>query len=314
MEQIFETTDTFEFNKLTLGKPTTIAGGFFFIRYLINNGPLYVQPPKCCIKQIQSKSKKMYCDIVFKPEDEPFLQWIENLENRSQKIIYENREKWFENPLELEEIESSFTSPIKSIKSGKSYVVRTKIPTESLKIYDEDENDIAIESISENMGVMVILEIQGIRCSSSSFQIDIQLKQMMVLKESNLFNRCVFKKKEPESLGKPNPPEIPETPEPHKLPEKEMESEDSNDPVVLENLTTLDELCEVDIDIDENPSEPVVAIKDRKEMYYKMYDEARKKAKVARDLALSAYLEANQIKNKYMLDDLSSSSDEDEEN
>ena len=46
-------------------------------------------------------------------------------------------------------------------------------------------------------------------------------------------------------------------------------------------------------------------------MYYKMYEEARQKAKVARDLALSAYLEANRIKNKYMLDDvLDSSSDE----
>ena len=47
-------------------------------------------------------------------------------------------------------------------------------------------------------------------------------------------------------------------------------------------------------------------------MYYKMYDEARKKARVARDLAVSAYLEAKHIKNTYMLDDLMSSSDEDE--
>jgi hypothetical protein len=38
-----------------------------------------------------------------------------------------------------------------------------------------------------------------------------------------------------------------------------------------------------------------------------MYREARRKAKVAKDLALSAYLEAKEIKNKYMLDDLSDS-------
>jgi hypothetical protein len=49
-------------------------------------------------------------------------------------------------------------------------------------------------------------------------------------------------------------------------------------------------------------------------MYYKMYQEARQKAKIARDLALSSYLEAKQIKNKYMLDDiLDSSSDESDE-
>jgi hypothetical protein len=43
-----------------------------------------------------------------------------------------------------------------------------------------------------------------------------------------------------------------------------------------------------------------------------MYEEARQKAKVARDLALSAYLEAQQIKNKYMLDDVLDSSSSDE--
>ena len=35
-----------------------------------------------------------------------------------------------------------------------------------------------------------------------------------------------------------------------------------------------------------------------------MYKEAKKKAKIARDLALSAYLEAKRIKNTYMLEDL----------
>jgi hypothetical protein len=35
-----------------------------------------------------------------------------------------------------------------------------------------------------------------------------------------------------------------------------------------------------------------------------MYKEAMKKAKIAKDLALSSYLEAKRIKNIYMLDDL----------
>ncbi len=43
-----------------------------------------------------------------------------------------------------------------------------------------------------------------------------------------------------------------------------------------------------------------------------MYREARRKAKYARDLALASYLEAKNIKNKYMLDDIDDS-DESEE-
>jgi hypothetical protein len=42
-----------------------------------------------------------------------------------------------------------------------------------------------------------------------------------------------------------------------------------------------------------------------------MYREARRKAKKARDLALSSYLEAKRIKNTYMLNDIEDSDDSD---
>jgi len=68
------------------------------------------------------------------------------------------------------------------------------------------------------------------------------------------------------------------------------------------------DLCEVDIHLDEVPENETISLKERKELYYKIYQEARQKAKVARDLALSSYLEAKQIKNQYMLDDILNSS------
>ena len=42
-----------------------------------------------------------------------------------------------------------------------------------------------------------------------------------------------------------------------------------------------------------------------------MYREARRKAKIARNLALSSYLEAKRIKNTYMLDNMKDSDDSD---
>ena len=44
-----------------------------------------------------------------------------------------------------------------------------------------------------------------------------------------------------------------------------------------------------------------------------MYREALKKAKIAKELALTSYLEAKHIKNTYMLTDLSDESDLDED-
>ena len=55
-----------------------------------------------------------------------------------------------------------------------------------------------------------------------------------------------------------------------------------------------------------------VQIKRRNEIYYEIYKEAKRKAKIARDLALSSYLEAKHIKNTYLLED-TDDSDFDEE-
>jgi len=362
---IYETNDEFPFSKLILCKPisTGQGAGNFFIRYSLNEQPLYIQPPKCYIKQIHTRTgKKMYTDLVFQQENEPFIQWMENLENHTQQILYDHRQQWFQTDLEKEDIEQSFTSPMKIYKSGKEYIIRANIQTQSgkskLKIYNEDEITVPIEQIVENTNVMVILEVQGVRSTARNFQIDIEIKQMMVLKQEEIFNSCILKKKskEPEPLVKKEAGPIPPFTTIHEpllgfeeqmLPINDTGSFDSSplihvqpstDPEVIEHMmdtvddenitcskTTNDtefserntendcmdypsDLCEVDIHLDEVPENETISLKERKELYYKIYQEARQKAKVARDLALSSYLEAKQIKNQYMLDDILNSS------
>jgi hypothetical protein len=324
---IHETNDSFPFSNLTLCKPVASTGGGFFIRYAFKEQPLYIQPPKCYIKQIHTKTgKKMYCDLVFQQENEAFLRWMEHLESQTQQHLYDNRLQWFQTDLEKEDIEQSFASPVKIYKSGKEYIVRTNIPSRAgnsiLKIYDEDEKTVPLEDIVENTKVMVILEIQGVRSSSKSFQVDIEVKQMMVMKPEEIFNTCIFKKKAdapaaPQTFTEATEPFVPELPVPndkHSVPEADYpvpEAELEIEEPPLEEFET-DSLCEVELDLDEKAD--TVALKERKELYYQMYEEARQKAKVARDLALSAYLEANQIKNKYMLDDVLDSSSDDSDN
>ena len=377
MEQIYETNKKFPFDDLMLSKPTTISGGSFFIKFSVNGSPLYIQPPKCNIKHPSQKgSKRTHCDFVFSQENDEFIQWMEDLENRTQQKIFQNKETWFETSLEMEDIENSFVSPMKSYKSGKYYIVRTNLPNRLgkmvLKIYDEDENDILLENIDETGNVMTILEIQGIRCSARSFQIDIELKQMMVLRPVNIFEKCVFKTSGNINIVKskslPSGPLItddtntegpdtntegPDTntegpntntegPDTNtEEPDTNTEGPDTNtegptfsdsfieesSPVILNNeiesldlITKIsnetieiptDELCEVEFNLEELQENDTFNIKDRKDVYYEMYREARKKAKLAKDLAMSAYLEADRIKNTYMLDDIDDSDDSD---
>ena len=62
------------------------------------------------------------------------------------------------------------------------------------------------------------------------------------------------------------------------------------------------ELCEVEIPLDTIPEEDeIMQLKDRNAVYYEMYREAKRKAQIARDLAVASYLEAKRIKNTYDL-------------
>jgi len=368
MENIYNPNDKFDFEKLHLTKPTAIAGGNYFIRFLLNDEHLYIQPPKCSLKQgIVKAGKRMYADLMFTNENDQFIRWMENLENYCQQYIYKNREQWFDGEIEMHDIENYFTSPLKLYKSGKYYIARINITTalgkSLVKIYDENENEIEIENINENMNVMTILEIQGIKCSARSFQIDIELKQMMVLKPVNLFEKCLFSLKksiahedeavssivpiandnesvhdnkrneETSSLSLVNSNDGIKEVQTEELRETEIiienkaETNINNDnedmvihPIIQEKLTEeipkkdikrTDGLEEIEFTLEELPPEEIVQIKNKNEVYYEMYREARRKAKIARNLALSSYLEAKRIKNTYMLDNMKDSDDSD---
>lgn len=334
METIYEPDAKFPFDKLVLAPPTVIAGGNYFIKYLANKSPLYIQPPKCRtrggIHSTVKSGKRIHCDLMFSNENEEFIRWIEDLETYTCKYIYEHREKWFESEMDMHDIENYFSSPLKIYKSGKFYLARTNIGTRlgkmSLKIYDENEEDVDPASINDNTDVITILEFQGIKCSARSFQIEIEMKQMMTVKPSNLFDSCLLgRKRENETLDTHVQEKDMEEAQENEIEKEELsESYQATNPnkeeVIEETLDTppnsinhsLDNF-EVELYLDEVPETETIQIKARNEVYYEMYREAKRKAKIAKDAALSAYLEARQIKNTYMLDDIDDSDEEENE-
>ena len=143
MNAINEPNDNFPFDKLALTSPIAMSGGNHFMKFLLNDKPVYIQPPNCKLKQgIIKTGKRSYCDLMFTNENEKFIRWMENLEMFSRKYIYSHRAKWFETDLEEHDIENSFTSSLKIFISGKYYISRINVQTilgkTTLKIYDEN--------------------------------------------------------------------------------------------------------------------------------------------------------------------------------
>ena len=339
MPTLITPNDDFTFSDVTLSSPIIMSGGTHFIKYNIKGEPMYIQPPKAIVKQSIVKSqKRMYCDLLFTNEHEDFLSWIENLEEHSKKYIFNQREKWFETDLEESDIDNTFTSILKPYKSGKYYILRVYIPVHlgniSLKIYDENENTVQIEDIKENQGVMCALDFKGIKCSPRNFQVDIELKQILLMEDEKIFDTCILKKNEtmkPLEKKANLEMDISENDNLKSLEENE-ESDESISINEIQDEETQDEATEnrelptedpiileeslvpvvFDFNSESINNDETVSIKKPNAIYYEMYKEALKKAKMAKELALSSYLEAKNIKNTYMLDDLDDSDLEEE--
>jgi ribosomal 50S subunit-recycling heat shock protein len=345
MQHIFEATKDFPLDNLVLATPIVISSGIYFIKYLLNNEAVYIQTPKCITRQgIMKGGKKMYCDLLFTNENDSFIKWIEELENYSFSYIYKCRERWFDIELELDDISNSFISILKIFKSGKYYVLRTTVPGNAddclLNLYDESENPVDHSMLSELTNVIPILEFKGIKCTSRNFQVEIEIKQMMIIKPTVMFEKCVIRNIEP--LG--NVQKVKNENSNHTMVKSNNENSEIDDDVGIdnENVKSSDEvkkddeieivqdnsrsseykvktddkhvpqqsngdLLEVDLEID---SDEIITLTTRNEVYYKIYQEAVNKAKEAKKEAIKSYLEAKQIKNLYMLDDITDNNEE----
>jgi hypothetical protein len=335
MDNIIEPTIDFDFSKLYLATPTSITGGAYFTRIILNNKPLYIQTPKSLTKQGFVKSgKKIYTDLMFDNNESILINWFENLEAKCQELIHEKGNEWFESQLDKNDIESAFTSTIKLFKSGKFYLLRVNVKP-NVKIYNDLDEIISFENINNDSNIISILEVQGIKFTSRNFQIDIELKQSMIVSPDPFMEECFIKKpllnnkkysleEKKVNFEKTNNKNFFEN-EKDNIEEKEnrKDSVEENDLFnntnfiensisIIDEEKDLNELKEFDFNNIEEDLAPLTLQKPN-EVYYKIYKAAREKAKQAKKEAILAYLEVKNIKKTYMLNDLDES-DSDLEN
>ena len=115
---------------------------------------------------------------------------------------------------------------------------------------------------------------------------------------------------EPEQKIKINPDPQPEqeqeqeikiTQEPEPEPEIKIKINQAPAPAPKE----FDDICEIDINAIQDLE--TMTLKKPDEIYYKIYKEAKKKAKQAKTTALIAFMEAKNIKKTYLLNDIEDS-------
>ena len=252
-------------------------------------------------------------------------------------------------------------------------------------IFDENNNALKVDDMQPDTTFITIIEFEGIKFTSKSFQFEMNARQILIVNEKPLFNSCLIKpKKNDESNEKVNVNTTDQSVAStdastdadadahaavvnehandciitdnsvtiHEQTEqtertRELESTENNDNnVSVESLGELKgeeikgeeseletgqnekvnemvkiregegecELVEVNLDLPQELDSGFEKIKlqDANDVYYKMYKEAKEKAKSAKKMAVEAYLAAEENKFTYNLVDNESDSDDSE--
>ena len=199
-------------------------------------------------------------------------------------------------------------------------------------MFDDSETSMDVHDITSDIIIIPVLEISGIKFTSKQFHIEIELKQVMILNNSynNYASKCLIDKNKIHSYNILNIKEHLEEPKimeakPVQLINEKKEEGLNNECALVISTSDYPECvdnAEIDILYKENDNikeivdfvfdnneEPLVLRKPLS-IYYGVYKEARKKAKIAKREAHLALIEAKNIKKMYMLDNVNSSDDE----
>ena len=334
MEVIKPNINSFDFKRITLANPEPLQNSNYFTRITLeNNKPLCIQMPKCTTKQgiVDVKGIK-YCDLMYeRSEHEDLKNWIEQLEYACQDKLNEKKELWFQTELSRDDIESMMSPLMRVYQSGKYILIRNSLNTQKTNgldksiAYNEQEANIDLDKLVSTDSIVPLIIISGIKFSSRSFEIEIKLSQMMIF-DKTIEYPCLIKNVGKEVVDKTPIVSIKEAPiaikeAPIAIKEapivyvKQLKEAQFKETPIQQAKTTLsdDPLSLEEISLNyENVSETII-LKKPNEVYYEIYKVARTKAKHLRQVAMEAYLEAKEIKTKYMLTDLDDSSSEEEE-
>lgn len=203
---IYKPSKDFDFNLFTLENPQPVQGGSYFTRVVNNNDkPLFIQLPKCTTKQgVVKTNRGLYCDLMYsKNQCDDLIEWVLALEKYLQDKINDKKDIWFTTDITEDDIESMTTPIYRLYKSGKNLLIRTNLDVDKstnmgkCMVYSEDEIKLSVDNITNDVNIIPLIKIEGIKFTSKSFDIEIKLVQSMVLnKEPEIMQTCMIKRED----------------------------------------------------------------------------------------------------------------------
>ena len=290
-----------------------------------------------------------YLDLMFeRSSNDELMRWIEQLEYACQDIIDANKELWFESDLTRDDIETMMTQVTRLYQSGKYMLMRVFVETGSKPgskciAYDENEMGFDLDILEPTKSVIPLIMIEGVKFSSRSFEISLKVVQVMVMGKNEKKSTCLIKRQQDANHTELDIPVIekplvekhvpaivpsivpaivpaivpviekpalakPALAKPALVAQPALAKPALAKPALVAIKKNENGMEEVTIDYNTIANDSIF-LKNPNDVYQELYRKAREKAKQCRIAAIEAYLEAKQIKTKYMLFDEDDSDD-----
>jgi len=167
--------DHYNKTQLVLSDPLTLDEDTYFCKFSYNNMPFVIKTSKICyIKGVNNK----FINVSLTSKD--YLVWFETFYNDCIQKFYEKSTDWFEDPIELNDLEFSFINPLKSNIRDNCFDVQCIIDSNRLNINDSNDNMLSLDKISESK-VVPTFHIKGIKFNSKHFMFEIELVNVLVI-------------------------------------------------------------------------------------------------------------------------------------
>lgn len=304
--------------KLTLNNPGRLQGGSYFSKISVDDNPLYFKIENHYTDGgVQQTEKRSYLDIVFDNDSLEYIKWFYRLEELIKQEIRRNNKEWFCTSIDDSDVDYFYNSCLKNTQT--CILMRTHVQYKNnqscCSVFDENKTTTSLDSIKNNC-ISTIIHVKGVHMTNTSFQLELENKQILIIEKDDAFSTCLFERPSDEDQIQENTHNTYVVAESDIVPCLEytqtqeslsdVEKKEVNEASVSENQG---EICEFSINMDEIPENDTITIKNTRQIYRNEYENAKLKARESRKEAIRSYIEIQKLKEKYMI----SSSDESEE-
>ena len=177
----------FPFDEIKTATPAPLqGGGAYYSELSIRDEPIYVQLPQCSTKAGVTTTKRGgYMDLLYDIRGHAdLIQWFETVESTITSLVISQKDLWFTNDVNEDDINCMMAPVVRSYHSGKSVLVRLSLSKNRHGNLFYSEQQVALSSeqvLLKDHQVIPLMVLSGIKYTTRSISVDLTAKQIMVL-------------------------------------------------------------------------------------------------------------------------------------